>query len=123
MHRFLVALAHFDEVPRQFLGLLVPMLDVIREVPAMPPQGVRVFIERFQQLQDFRQLLLAELLAVGEVLESHFLRPDLNQDPVQLRVVIHVLDSLFARDRIQRRLRNVNETLFNQLRHLPVKER
>ncbi len=57
--RFVVAVADLDQMPRQFVRLRVPMLDVIGEVAAVPAQGVGVLVQRFEQFQDFRQLLFA----------------------------------------------------------------
>jgi hypothetical protein len=47
----------------------------------------------------------------------------LQQDAVELRVVVNVVGLLLACDRVERRLRNIDETLFDQLRHLPVEKR
>ena len=115
MHRFIVAFAHLDQVPRQVAGLFLAMLDVFREIAAVAFQGVGVFVERLEQFQNFRQLLLRQLLFVGKVLQPHFFRAQFDQNLVQPRVVIHVFHAFLARDLVKRRLRDVNETLFDQL--------
>ena len=97
MHRFVVAFAHLDQMPRQIAGLLLAMLDVIGEIAAVPFQGVGVFVERFEQFQNFRKLLLGKLLFVGKVFQPHFFRAEFEQDVVQLRVVINVFRVFCAR--------------------------
>jgi hypothetical protein len=67
-------------------------------------------------------LLLRKLLPVRQVPQLHVFRAQLNQNPVQLRVVLDVLDPLPARDLIQRRLRDVNIPAPDQLGHLPVEK-
>ena len=100
-------------------------LDGVRKqsrVAALPPDVSRMPVELFEQLQHFFKLLLGELFSVGQIFQAHFLGRDLDQNLVQLRVVIHVIRSLFARDGIERRLGDVNKALFHELRHLPVEE-
>ena len=83
MHRFVVAVAHLHQVPRQFVRLRVALLDVSRKIAAVAANAIGVFVERFEQLQDFRELLFGQLIAVGQVAQAHLLRAELDEDFVQ----------------------------------------
>ena len=64
-----------------------------------------------------------KFLVVGKVPQPHFLRAELDENLVQLRVVIHVFHAFLARDLVERRLGDVDKALSDQLRHLPVEKR
>ena len=81
---------------------------IIAKIAAVTADDCRVFVERFEQLQNFFELLRRELAPVREVFQLHFLRADLQQNVVQLRVVIHVFGAFLARDRVKRRLRDID---------------
>ena len=68
-------------------------------------------------------MLRRELAPVGQILQAHFLRAVLQQDAIELIVVVHVVRALLARDRVERRLRDIDEPLLHELVHLPVEER
>ena len=67
MYCFVIAFAHLDQMPRQIAGFLLAVLDIFRKIAAVTFQGIGVFVERFEQLQNFRELLLGKLLFVGKV--------------------------------------------------------
>ena len=122
MDRLLISFAHLDEVNGE--GVVhVALLHIVREVPALPLDEGRVFVQRLQQREDFLQLLRRELAPVGQILQAHFLRAVLQQDAIEVIVVVHVVRALLARDRVERRLRNIDEPLLHELVHLPVEER
>src|SRR6266566_1734315 len=122
MNAFLVALADSDQVLRQFVRRGMAMLEINGEIAAFAPQPVGVFVQRLEQLQDLAQLLFRELLSVLQVAQAHFLGTELNEDSIQLRVIIHVLDPFLTGDLIQRRLGDIHEAALYQFRHLPVEE-
>jgi len=68
--------------------------------------------ERLKQLKDLAQLLFRELRLVLQIAQAHFFSPELNQDPVQLRVVVHILHPFLAGDLVERRLGDVHEASF-----------
>ena len=74
-------------------------------------------------VKNFLELLRREFAAVGEIFQLHFLRAVLQQNAVQLHVVVNVIRLFLARDRVKRRLRDINKTLLHELRHLAVEKR
>ncbi len=74
-------------------------------------------------VKNFLQLLWRKFASVREIFQLHFLRAVLQQDAVELRVVVNVIGLLFARDAVKRRLRDINVTVLDELRHLPVEKR
>ena len=101
----------------------VAPFQIFREIAAVPPQCVGIFVERFEQFQNLRELLLRELFTVRQVAQAHVLSAKLDENLVQLRVIIHVFDSFAPGDLIKRRLGDIDKALLDQLRHLAVKER
>ena len=99
------------------------MLDVGGKIAAMMSEGVGVFVERFEQFQDFRQLFLGKFLSAGKIAHANLFRAEFNQDFVQPRVVIHILDPLLARNLVQGRLGDIDKTVLHKRGHLPVEKR
>ena len=122
MDRFVVAIAHLDEVAGQLAGLGMAVLDVIAEIAAVAAEGLNVFVEGRKQVEDFGQLLFGKLLVGGQVVEAHVLAAQLDEDLVELGVAIHVFDAFFAGDLVKGRLGNIDKAALDQLGHLPVKE-
>ncbi len=58
LNGLVIAVADFYQVPREFVGLRVSLLDVSGKIPAMTAQRICILIEGFEQLQDFGKLLL-----------------------------------------------------------------
>jgi hypothetical protein len=122
MDRFIVAIAHLDQVARQLVrrGWRRSMYS-----PKSPPcrrSACTYLSSDSSKFQDFGQLLFRQLLAGRQVAQADILRAELDEDFVHLRVVIDVFDPLFAGDLVERRLGDIDKALFDQLRHLPVKK-
>ena len=83
-------------MPREFSGPGLASFDIIAEIASVTLDRSSIFVERLEQFQDFSKLFLAELLAVGQVFQSHILGAELNQDLVELDIVLHVLHALLA---------------------------
>src|SRR2546425_6070942 len=123
MNPFAVALAHLYEVTRQVLRSYIAMLHEIPEVPAVTADSVGILVKGFEQFENFGELLLRQLLVVGKVSEPDFFSAQLNENLVQPGIILHILNALLARNLVERRLRDIDEAPFDQLRHLPIKER
>src|SRR6266478_3013840 len=109
---FLIALADLDQMLREFMSFRITMIEINREVATFPAQSIGIFVERLKQLKDLAQLLFRELRLVLQIAQAHFFSPELNQDPVQLRVVVHILHPFLAGDLVERRLGDVHEASF-----------
>src|ERR1700722_19376756 len=122
MNRFVIAFADFDDENRE-RAFLAALLDVITEIAALTTDERRVFVERFEQRQNFFELLRRKFTTVRKIFQLHFFRAVLQQDAVELNVVINVIGLPFARDAVKRRLRDVNVAILDELRHLAIKKR
>ena len=123
MDGFIVAIAHFDQVPGQFVGGGMAVLDVVAKITAMTAEGLDVFVEGLEQFEDFAQLLFGHFLVGRQIAQADVFRAKLDEDFVHLDVVIHVFHAFFAGDLVERRLGDIDKPLPDQLRHLPVKKR
>ena len=123
MHRLFVAFPNSNQVAWEQFLFRVTLLEVFGEVAAVPPNRPSKLVERLQQLKNLAELFLRHFFAALEAAKPHIIRAKAEQHLRHLRVVVDVLDPLFARHFVERRLGDVHETLFNQLRHLPVQKR
>ena len=121
--RLLVAFAHLDEMPRQFVRARVALGEVVAEIAAVPRDGAGELVERVEHLENFDQRAVGDDLVVGKILQLHVVAAELDQHLVELRFALDIFLALLALDLEERRLRDVDEALADQLGHLAEEER
>jgi hypothetical protein len=99
------------------------MLDVIGEIAAVTAQRVAYLSSDSSSSRISASCFWESSLPSERLRKRTSSVPSSMQDLVQPRVVINVFHALLARDLVQRRLRDIDEAVLHQLRHLPVEKR
>jgi hypothetical protein len=100
----------------------IALAEVLLEVAAVAPDRIAKLGEPFKQLEHVLELSRGEDLAVGEVLELHFLGAERDENAIERGVVIDVFLALLALDEIERRAGDIDVALAHEVGHLPVEE-
>jgi hypothetical protein len=105
----LVALADPRDVAGQGVRLLVVAVQVLVQPRAVAGDAGAELLQRGQRLHDPVDLLGREDVPAGEARQDDILRPELEEYPVELLVVVDVLLALLALDPVERRLGDVDD--------------
>src|SRR5262245_41305998 len=123
MNRLVVAFPHLYEVLGELLCVTMTMFQVSSEVGAFAFESIGVLIKRLEQLENFAQLFWRKLLLILQISQADFFGSQLNEDAIELRVVIDILNPLLAGNLVERWLSDVNKAPPYQFGHLPIEKR
>jgi len=111
-----------DTVAREFAGGLGLLQQVFRKVDALAFDGFRNLLELSQQIQDAQHVLGREDFLVFQALQDHVFRAEFQEFARQVFLRVHIFLALLASDFVQRRLREIDVALLDDLGHLAVEK-